>query len=290
MNRRLFKKHFCKYLNTSRPKIREAKINKYTENEVYYTLNHLMNKGEVMKSLYFYVNYGFTFPKTTTEFRRAFRRMLFDTKRDLNMIIENYHDFNGMTPHEIEDNLRKKMGKMRFFYLYFAFFIIFFYFEYQWYSNGKKADKYDPIDYLIKWVKDQYDYKKDTHDIKVIDYSKITERISDVKGVDAVRAEVEEIIQFLRHSEKYKNAGAKLVKGFLLVGQPGTGKTMLAKALAAESETNFIYLSASEIESKYVGRSSKKIKQLFRVARNNQPCIIFIDEIDSLLHAGRRRG
>jgi ATP-dependent Zn protease len=140
------------------------------------------------------------------------------------------------------------------------------------------------------WGKDKYEFKKDTHEIHIVDHKKIRDRISDVKGIDTVKEEVEEIIQFLRHSDKYKNAGAKLVKGFLLVGPPGTGKTMLAKALAKESETNFIYLSASEIESKYVGNSSKKIKQIFRVARNNQPCILFIDEIDSLLHAGRRKG
>lgn len=94
----------------------------------------------------------------------------------------------------------------------------------------------------------------------------------------------------LKDPLKYENAGAKLVKGVLLVGKPGTGKTLLARALAGESGVNFIYVSASEFDKGLAGSGSKMLKDLFAQARKNQPCIVFIDEIDTLLHVGRRSG
>ena len=94
----------------------------------------------------------------------------------------------------------------------------------------------------------------------------------------------------LKNPEKYEEAGAKLIRGILLIGKPGTGKTLLARALAGESGVNFIYISASEFDKGLVGAGNKVLKDLFEQARKNKPCIIFIDEIDTLLHSGRRQG
>jgi ATP-dependent Zn protease len=111
-----------------------------------------------------------------------------------------------------------------------------------------------------------------------------------VKGIDEVREEIEEVIKMLKHPELYYDAGAKLLKGILLIGKPGTGKTLLARALAGESGVNFIYCNASEFDKALVGKGSMMVKELFKMARRNRPCIIFIDEIDTLLHKGRRSG
>lgn len=118
----------------------------------------------------------------------------------------------------------------------------------------------------------------------------LSERLSDVKGIDEVKGELEEIIKMLKNPKKYEEAGAKLIRGILLIGKPGTGKTLLARAIAGESKVNFIYVSASEFDKGLVGMGNKMLKNLFKQARDNKPCIIFIDEIDTLLHSGRREG
>jgi ATP-dependent Zn protease len=118
----------------------------------------------------------------------------------------------------------------------------------------------------------------------------LSERLSDVKGIDEVRNEIEEIVLMLKNPAEYENVGAKLIRGILLIGKPGTGKTLLARALAGESKVNFIYLNASEFDKSLVGAGSKMLKEMFEFAKVNQPCIIFIDEIDTLLHKGRRSG
>jgi ATP-dependent metalloprotease FtsH len=116
----------------------------------------------------------------------------------------------------------------------------------------------------------------------------ITEKLADVKGIDNVREEIEEVINMLKRPQAYTDAGAKLIKGILLVGPPGTGKTLLARALAGEANVNFISINAAEFDKSLVGQSDSMIRDLFEKARKNQPCIIFIDEIDSLLHSSRR--
>ena len=118
----------------------------------------------------------------------------------------------------------------------------------------------------------------------------IKERLDEVKGIDEVNDEIQEVVKMMKNPEKYEKAGAKLIKGILLVGKPGTGKTLLARALAGESGVNFIAMSASEFDKSLVGMGSKLLKDLFNQARQNQPCIIFKDEIDTLLHASRRSG
>jgi ATP-dependent Zn protease len=94
----------------------------------------------------------------------------------------------------------------------------------------------------------------------------------------------------IKNPNKYMEKGAKLHKGVLLYGQPGTGKTLLARAIAGESETSFIYCTGSSFDEMFVGVGAKRVRELFTEARKHKPCIIFIDEIDTLLSKSRRYG
>jgi ATP-dependent metalloprotease len=107
-------------------------------------------------------------------------------------------------------------------------------------------------------------------------------RLSDVVGIEEYQEEVEQIIDFLRNPAKYRAIGAEIPKGILLSGDPGIGKTLLAKALSTEANISFIYKSGSEFSTKYFGGASKNVRKLFKTARKNKPCILFIDEIDSI--------
>jgi cell division protease FtsH len=106
-------------------------------------------------------------------------------------------------------------------------------------------------------------------------------------GSPEIFQECTEIVSYLKNSTLYENAGAEIPKGVLLEGPPGTGKTLLAKAIASEADANFISIAASEFVELYVGLGAQKIRTLFKRARDNKPCIIFIDEIDAV---GRQRG
>ncbi len=109
---------------------------------------------------------------------------------------------------------------------------------------------------------------------------------ADVAGIDEVRAELSEIVQFLRHPERFNRLGARIPRGALLVGQPGTGKTLLAKAVAGEADVPFFSMSASEFVEMFVGVGASRVRDLFNQARQAAPCVIFIDEIDAV---GRKR-
>ncbi|EFA81624.1 ATP-dependent metalloprotease [Heterostelium album PN500] len=104
----------------------------------------------------------------------------------------------------------------------------------------------------------------------------------DVKGIDEVKHELEEIVDYLKNPEKYDRIGAKLPKGILMSGEPGTGKTLLARAIAGEAEIPFFYTAGSSFDEKYVGVGAKRVRELFDLAKSKQPCIIFIDEIDAV--------
>jgi len=106
-------------------------------------------------------------------------------------------------------------------------------------------------------------------------------------GSPEIYQECVEVVSYLKNSTLYENAGAEIPRGILLEGPPGTGKTLLAKAIASEAEANFISIAASEFVEIFVGMGASKIRNLFRTARENKPCIIFIDEIDAV---GRQRG
>ena len=116
--------------------------------------------------------------------------------------------------------------------------------------------------------------------------SKITTRFEDVQGIDSAKDELEEIVDFLRNPEKYFGTGAKIPKGALLTGAPGTGKTLLARAIAGESSVPFIQCSGSSFVEMFVGVGAKRVRDVFEMARENQPCIVFIDEIDAI---GKKR-
>ncbi|MFW5681344.1 MAG: ATP-dependent zinc metalloprotease FtsH, partial [Pseudomonadota bacterium] len=109
----------------------------------------------------------------------------------------------------------------------------------------------------------------------------------DVAGVDEAKAEVREIVDFLKDPDRYARLGARLPKGVLLVGPPGTGKTLLARAMAGEAGVTFLSISGSEFVEMFVGVGAARVRDLFERARDHAPCIIFIDELDAL---GRARG
>ena len=111
-------------------------------------------------------------------------------------------------------------------------------------------------------------------------------KFSDVAGLDEVKEDLMTVVDFLKNPEQYKEAGAEIPKGVLLYGPPGTGKTLLAKAVAGEAGVKFKAVSGSDFDEKYVGVGASKMRKLFDDAKNNAPCIIFIDEIDSM--GGRR--
>lgn len=104
--------------------------------------------------------------------------------------------------------------------------------------------------------------------------------------MDEILPEIEELANFLKNREKYEAIGATIPSGILFYGPPGCGKTYVARALAKESGYNFISVTGSEFASPFLGEDSKKIKKLFETAKKASPCIIFIDEIDSI--AGKR--
>ncbi len=117
------------------------------------------------------------------------------------------------------------------------------------------------------------------------EHTRIT--FKDVAGLDEVKAEVMEVVDFLKDPKKYTKLGGKLPKGVLLVGPPGTGKTLLAKAVAGEAEVPFFSISGSDFVEMFVGVGAARVRDLFRQAKEKAPCIIFIDEIDAV---GRSRG
>ena len=109
----------------------------------------------------------------------------------------------------------------------------------------------------------------------------------DIAGNDNAKQDLQEVVDFLKHPKKYKDLGAKIPKGVLLVGNPGTGKTMLARAVAGEAEVPFFSISGSEFVEMFVGVGASRVRDLFSKAKKNAPCIVFIDEIDAV---GRKRG
>jgi len=121
--------------------------------------------------------------------------------------------------------------------------------------------------------------------IYVADETKVT--FSDVAGIDEAKAELQEIIEFLKTPQKFQRLGARIPKGVLLVGAPGTGKTLLAKAVAGEARVPFLSLTGSDFVEMFVGVGAARVRDLFATAQTKAPCIIFIDELDAL---GKARG
>lgn len=122
---------------------------------------------------------------------------------------------------------------------------------------------------------------------KIVVPQKVGVTFQDVAGADEAKQELEEIVEFLRFPDKFKDLGARIPKGVLLVGPPGTGKTLLAKAVAGEANVPFLSVSGSEFVEMYVGVGAARVRDLFARAKKLAPCIIFIDEVDAV---GRKRG
>lgn len=112
-------------------------------------------------------------------------------------------------------------------------------------------------------------------------------KFSDVAGLGDIRRELEEIVEFFRYGERYRRRGTQIPTGILLCGQPGTGKTLLAKAVACEAGVNFFSISASQFVEIYVGVGASRVRALYQEARENAPAVVFIDELDAV---GRKRG
>ena len=129
--------------------------------------------------------------------------------------------------------------------------------------------------------KNEFEFKKS---------EEIKERLDDVKGIDEIKDEIINLIRMIRDPNSYTSKGAKMHKGVLLHGSPGTGKTMLSRAIAGEAGVSFLYCTGSSFDEMFVGVGAKRIRELFSQARKEKPCIIFIDEIDTLLAKSRRFG
>ena len=119
------------------------------------------------------------------------------------------------------------------------------------------------------------------------DEDKVKVTFKDVAGADEAKQELEEVVAFLKHPQKYNELGAKIPKGVLLYGPPGTGKTLLAKAVAGEAGVPFFSISGSDFVEMFVGVGASRVRDLFEQAKKSAPCIVFIDEIDAV---GRQRG
>lgn len=117
--------------------------------------------------------------------------------------------------------------------------------------------------------------------------NKVNITFKDVAGIDEAKAELEEVVDFLKNAERYLKLGAKIPKGVLLVGSPGTGKTLLAKAVAGEAGVPFFNISGSDFVEMFVGVGASRVRDLFEQAKKHAPCIVFVDEIDAV---GRQRG
>jgi cell division protease FtsH len=122
---------------------------------------------------------------------------------------------------------------------------------------------------------------------QLITKGKTGKTFKDVAGIDEAREEVEELVAFLKNPKKFQKLGGRIPRGVLLVGPPGTGKTLLAKAIAGEADVPFYSISGSDFVEMFVGVGASRVRDLFSQAKDNSPCIIFIDEIDAV---GRRRG
>lgn len=119
---------------------------------------------------------------------------------------------------------------------------------------------------------------------------KIKTRLSDIAGVNEAKKEVSEVIDYLKNPESFERLGAKPPKGVIIYGPPGTGKTMMARAIAGEAGVSFISVAGSAFDEVYVGKGAARVRELFKLAREHKPCIIFIDEIDALAKARDRSG
>ena len=118
--------------------------------------------------------------------------------------------------------------------------------------------------------------------VKIYDRKELKTTFADVAGVDEAKAELMEVVDFLRNPQKYQRLGGRIPKGVLIVGPPGSGKTLLARAVAGEADVPFFFLSGSEFVEMFVGVGAARVRDLFEQAKEKAPCIVFIDELDAI--------
>lgn len=122
---------------------------------------------------------------------------------------------------------------------------------------------------------------------KLVNENRPKATFADVAGIDEAKEELQEVVEFLKYPKKFENLGARIPKGVLLLGSPGTGKTLLGRAIAGEAGVPFFYISGSDFVEMFVGVGAARVRDLFEQGKRNAPCIVFIDEIDAV---GRQRG
>lgn len=160
------------------------------------------------------------------------------------------------------------------------------YVEYEVQSKSVELDKaFSTLTSLIFIGAIGYQCKKMFGDDFSVKHESSDFRFSDVAGIEEEKEQVKEVVRFLKNPTKYRKAGAKIPKGILLTGEPGNGKTLLAKAIAGEAGVPFFQVNGSSFEEKYVGVGASRIRKLFKKAKEVSPSIIFIDELDSLAKA-----
>lgn len=178
---------------------------------------------------------------------------------------------------------------------------------YKWYQR-KMDEGYQRIEDELKkeyqkqwnaqWQKEMEKFQAKQNDdeertksnVKICMPGDIKESFEDIAGMEDAKEDLEDVILYLEDSESFEEIGAKIPKGILLSGPPGVGKTLLARGLAGETDCPFLYIGASELIEMYVGRGAARVRDLFKVAREHAPCILFIDEIDAIASRRDRSG
>ena len=191
----------------------------------------------------------------------------------------------------VNDTGSKKIDKNEMFGFFNFFFMIFLSLLLSWFllrgMYGKEFMKKFKIGRTKEYVVNtDINTNVNTKSIQKEENTNV-KRFSDIAGLREVKKDMESLVDFLKYKEKYIEAGAKLPKGVILYGPPGTGKTLLAKAVAGEAGIPFLYMSGSDFIEMYVGVGAKRVRELFEKAKKQAPCIIFIDEIDTI---GGKRG
>jgi cell division protease FtsH len=154
--------------------------------------------------------------------------------------------------------------------------------------DGRDVVTGDDLRAQVKELRRLVAKRKSTQGAEFVSGEAVSVRFDDVAGIDEAKAELKEVVSFLKNPEQFKKIGVKPPRGVMLYGPPGNGKTMLAKAVAGEAGCSFIATSGSSFVEMYVGVGAARVRSLFAQARKNAPCVVFIDEIDAV--GGKRRG